>query len=81
MVIRLLGASAPKTFAGTILGEDMNAQAAAAEPLRSCRREILFVRSVLWNFNYSCLPFRKDIVFPCKTTILPDGLEKTMIPN
>jgi hypothetical protein len=43
MVIRLLGASAPKILDGKIVGADMNAQAATAELLRYCRRVIMFV--------------------------------------
>jgi hypothetical protein len=60
MVIRLLGALEPKTFAGRITGADMEAQAAAAELLRNCRRLILSTRLVLCLFSCSCLPFRED---------------------
>jgi hypothetical protein len=64
--MRLPGASAPKTLAGRIIGADKNAQAAAAELLRSCRRVILSVCLILCRLSFSCLPFLKRRRFSFK---------------
>jgi len=70
-----------------IIGTDTNAQAAAVELLRSCRRVILSASMVLCRFSYSYLPFRedagnkKDVVSPCKTITLAHGHKNDIIPN
>lgn len=87
MVMRLLGASAPKTLVGRIIGADASPQAAAVELLRNCRRVILSASMVLCRFSCSYLPFRedvgnnKDVVSPCKTITLAHGHKNSIIPN
>jgi hypothetical protein len=56
--MRLLGASAPNTQDGMIVGPNKPVLVAAvAEHFRNCRRVSLFVFLVLWLFSIFPLPF------------------------
>jgi len=55
--MRLLGALAPNTEDGTIVGANKTVLAAAAELLRNCRRLIASVFLVLRLFRFPYLPF------------------------
>jgi hypothetical protein len=80
MVIRLLGAFAPNTFAGMIVGPNKTELvAAAAELFRNCRRVSTFAFLVPRLFRDSCLPFSMQkamtLVFNLWGIIVPNLLE------
>jgi hypothetical protein len=75
MVIRLLGASAPKTLDGRIAGADANAHI-AAEFLMNCRRVILSVRLILCCLNCSVPAILSLIIID-----QVHGFRKAIIPN